>query len=172
MPSPVLPGWPGVVPSSEPVGDERGEGLLGRVPPADAERVSGRVGVHLMAFVAVQVRSRLEQAGAEGDCLFVRGSGVIDVEVEMHLLRDAVWPLGRNVVRCQLYADPPLPIGIDNAVPCLILKDVAAEDPSPERAFGSQVGCVEHDHVTHQLHDAEATKCRRPRARTSTNSVR
>ena len=92
-------------------------------------------------------------------------SWVIDVEVEVHLLRVSVRPVRRDVVRCQLHPDLPLPSGVDHAMPCLVLEDVPAENPRPERALGTQVGRVEHDHVTHQLHDADATKCDRRRTR-------
>jgi hypothetical protein len=34
---------------------------------------------------------------------------------------------------------------------------VPAENPGPERALGMQVGGVEHDHLTHHLHAAEAS---------------
>ena len=70
----------------EAVGDERRERLLGGVSPADAERMPGWVCVHLVALGGIEIRSWLEQPGAEGDCLFVGGSRVVDVEVEVHLL--------------------------------------------------------------------------------------
>jgi hypothetical protein len=69
------------------------------VSPADAEGVPGRVGIHLMALVAVQIGSWLQQSGAEGDCLLVCSSRVMDVEVEMRLLGVAVRPVRRNMVR-------------------------------------------------------------------------
>ena len=68
------------------VGNERREHLSGRVSPADAKWMPGRVCVHLVAPGGIEIRSGLEQSGAEDDCLFVRGSRIVDVEVEMHLL--------------------------------------------------------------------------------------
>lgn len=121
----------------EAVGDERRERLLGGVSPADAERMPGWVCVHLVALGGIEIRSWLEQPGAEGDCLFVGGSRVVDVEVEVHLLGGAMRPVGRNVVRRELHAEPPLSSGVDDAVPLVVLEDVAAENAGPERALGT-----------------------------------
>jgi hypothetical protein len=62
------------------------------------------------------------------------------------------------MVRRQLHADPPLASSVDNAVPIVVLEDVPAENASPERALGMQVGCVEHDHLTHHVHDTHITE--------------
>ena len=48
-----------------PVGKELGERVLGGLAPADAERVSGRVGVHLVALIGEGIPRRLEQTGAQ-----------------------------------------------------------------------------------------------------------
>jgi hypothetical protein len=90
------------------VGDDCRDSLPRRVSPADAKRMPGRVRVHLVTLVGIEIRSWLEQPGAEGHRLLVRGSRVVEVEVEMHLLRGSVRPVGRNMVRRQLHADPPL----------------------------------------------------------------
>jgi hypothetical protein len=118
------------------VGDERREGLSGRMSPADAKRMPGRVRVHLVTLGGIEIRSWLEQPGAEGDGLFVRGSLVVDMEVEMHLLGSPMRPAGRNMVWRQLHADPPLSSGVDDAVPIVVLEDVPAENASPERTLG------------------------------------
>jgi hypothetical protein len=150
---------------SQVVGNQRGERLSRRMSPADAKRVSGRVGVYLVTLFGIQIRRWLEQSGAQRDRLFVRSSWFVDVEIEMHLLlRDPVRPVGRHMVRCKLHANPPLTNGVDDAMPRLVLEDMAAENPSPERALGLQVDRVEHDHVTHHLHHGvDATGCHRPR---------
>ena len=57
----------------------------------------------------------------------------------MHLLGRSMRPVGRNIVRCQLHADPPLSSRVDDAVPIVVLEDVPAEDARPERALGMQV---------------------------------
>ena len=46
------------------VGQERRELFLRRMSPADAERVSRRVGVYLMSFVGLEIRRTLQQPGA------------------------------------------------------------------------------------------------------------
>ena len=93
----------------------------------------GRVRVHLVALGGIEIRSWLEQPGTEGHCLFVRGSWVIDVQVEMHLLGSPIRPVGRNMVRRQLHTDPPLSGGVDDAVPIVVLDDTSAENACPER---------------------------------------
>ncbi len=116
-----------------------------------------RVGVHLVTLIAVQVLSWLEQTGAQGRRLLVGGAGVIDLEVEMHLLRTSVRPVRRDMVRRQLHADAPLARGVDDAMPRLVHKDVASQHRSPERALSAQVWRVEHHHVAHEFHDTDAT---------------
>jgi hypothetical protein len=112
-------------------GNELRERLSGRVPPANAKRMPGRVRVHLVALGGIEIRSWLEQPGTEGDGLFVRGSRVVDVEVEMHLLGSPMRPVGRNMVRRQLHADPPLSSGVDDAVPIVVLKDAVGGPAFP-----------------------------------------
>jgi hypothetical protein len=117
-------------------GNELRERLPGRVPPADAKRMPGRVRVHLMAPGGIEIRSWLEQPGTEGDCLLMRGSRVVDVEIEMHLLGSPIRPAGRNMARRQLHTDPPLSSGIDDAVPTVVLEDAPAENACPECTLG------------------------------------
>src|SRR5215471_15502609 len=138
-------------------GNELRERLSGRAPPADAKWMPGRVRVHLVALGGIEIRSWLEQPGTEGDCLFMRGSRVVDVEVEMNLLGSPVRPAGRNMVRRQLHADPPLSGGVDDAVPIVVLEDVPAEHACPERTLGMEVSRIEHDHLTHHVHDTHTT---------------
>jgi len=149
----------------EASGDDCRDSLPGRVSPADAKRVPGRVRVHLVTLAGIEIRSWLEQPGAEGHRLFVGSSRVVDVEVEMHLLGGPVRPVGRNMARRQLHADPPLSSGVGDAVPVVLLEDVPAENASPERALGTQVGRVEHDHLTHHVHNTHAIGASAPRAR-------
>lgn len=100
-----------------------------------------------MALVAAQIGCRLEQMRAESNRLVVGSTWIVDVQVQMHLLRAPERPVRRNVTRCQLYANPPLAVGVDNAVPCLVRKDVATQNRGPECALGMQVGCVEDDNA-------------------------
>ncbi len=80
---------------TQPISNECRDRLSRRVPPADAERVACRVGVHLVALFGVEI-AWLEQPGAEPHRHFVCSSRVFDVEVEMHLLRNPIRPFGRN----------------------------------------------------------------------------
>lgn len=70
----------------------------------------------------------------------------------MHLLRRTVWPVGGNVLRRDLDADPPLTGRVDDAVKRLVVVDVPVQHSSPERTFSVQVGGVEHDHASHEAH--------------------
>jgi hypothetical protein len=69
------------------------------VTPTDAEGVPGRVGVDLVALVAVQIGRCLQQLCAEGDRFVVRSAWIFNVQIEVHLLRVAVRPLRRDMVR-------------------------------------------------------------------------
>jgi hypothetical protein len=115
--------------------NELRERLPGWVSPTDAKRMPGRVRVHLVALGGIEIRSWLEQSGTKGDCLFVRGSRVVDVEVEMHLLGSPIRPVRRNMVRRQLHANPPLSSSVDDAVPIVFLEDVPTENTCPERTL-------------------------------------
>ena len=123
------------------------------MPPSDAKRMSGRVGVCLVAVISIEVGSRLEKSGSESHRLLVRNSGIVDVEIEVDLLRAAIRPVRRTVVRCELHADPPFAGGVGDAVPTVVLEDAPAKDSGPECALRVQVRCVEHDDLTHHSHD-------------------
>ena len=138
--------------------DERRQRVPRRLAPTDAEGMPGGVGVHLVTFVSIEIRSFLKQSGTERNSLGMRSARVLDVEVEMYLLVGvAMRPIGRDMVRCQLYADPPFSSGVDNAVPLLVLEDMTVEHASPERALRVQVGCVENDHLTNHLHAVDTS---------------
>ena len=113
-----------------PIGDERRNRFSGRVSPADAKWMPGRVGVHLVTLGGIEIRSRLEQPGTEGHGLSVRGSRILDVQVEMHLLGGPMRPVRRHMVRRQLHADPPFSSSVDDAVPLVVLKDLPAGMPA------------------------------------------
>jgi hypothetical protein len=153
-----MPLWSALVVSPPAVGNKPRKRLSGRVPPTDAKRMPGRVRVDLVALGGIEIRSWPEQPGAEGDCLFVRGSRIVGVEVEMHLLGSPIRPVGRNMIRRQLHTDPPLSSGVDDAVPIVVLEDVPAENASPERTLGIKVGCIEHDHLAHHVHERHTTR--------------
>lgn len=126
--------------------------IVGRVAPAEAERVAGRVGVDLVAFVGTEVGGRLQERGAQCHCLRVCCGEVVDVEVEVHLLRVAVGPLGWDVIRGELHAHHPTVVGVDDVVPVVLGQHPAADHRGPERALGREVGRIEHDHLSHDSH--------------------
>ena len=136
---------------TQPISDERRDRRSRRVPPADAERVARRVDIDLVPLCGVEVTG-LEQPGTEPDRRLVRGARIFDVQIDMHLLRSPVRPVGWNVVRRELYADMPLAGGVDDAVKPVVPEDVPAEHPRPERALGLEIGSIEHDYLAHHLH--------------------
>lgn len=74
-------------------------------------------------------RSRAPRAITCSCCL-----RLLDVQVEVYLLgRLPVGPDGRHMFRRQLDTHPPLARRVDDAVPILVLKDMASQDGSPEQ---------------------------------------
>lgn len=124
------------------------------MPPADAERMPGWIGVDLVALFFHEAGSTLEQASPELDHLIVGSSRILDVKVQVDLLLlCSIGPLGRSVIRSELHANDPRSACVENAVEVLVVADdVAVKHGGPERALGSDIRCVEDDHVTDQLH--------------------
>ena len=58
------------------------------------------------------------------------------------------------MVGCELNPDPPSAVGVENAVPAVVVvgDDATAEHACPEGALGGQVGGVEHDDLSSDLH--------------------
>ena len=122
--------------------------------PSDAERVTRGICIHLMALPRVEILSGLEEARAESDGYVVRPPWVIDVKIKVHLLLLTPFgPLGSHVVRRQLHTDAPLSSCVEDAVPIVVFDNVPAEDPYPKCALGRQVGSVENDDSSDNLHD-------------------
>ena len=61
--------------------------------------------VDLEPFDRVEVVRRLEHPGPERHRLVMGGADVVDVQIEVDLLRRSVRPLGLHVVRCQLHEE-------------------------------------------------------------------
>ncbi len=120
------------------------------------------VGIHLVSFGRGQIVGCLEQASTELDCLGVGACWVIDVEIEMDLLRVSVRPFRWDVVGSELNADHPAPVRVEDAVKCVIDEDAAAEHARPESALGGKVRRVEHNYLSRGLHaDIFAASSRR-----------
>ena len=133
---------PGAGLSARAICDERCERFSGRVSPADAERVPGWVGPQDPDGPqrVAQIRGRLSQAGSQRDCLLMRGFRIVHVQVEVHLLRVSVRPVGRNIVGFQLHARSAHSPAASVTLCQFVLEDVPAENASPKRALGMQVG--------------------------------
>lgn len=122
-------------------------------PPVDAKRVPSGVGIHLVASFGAEAWSGLEKSRSQSHHLLVRCLRLLDVQVEVYLLgRPPVGPDGRHMFRRQLDTHPPLARRVDDAVPILVLKDMASQDGSPERALRMQILSIEHDHLAHNFH--------------------
>jgi len=139
------------------------------VAPPDTERMPGRVCVGLVSLVRIEIGSRSEKSGSQSHRFLVCGSGILDVEIEMDLLRGSVGPIRRNVVRCELHADPPLARGVNDGMPVVVLEHSPAENHGPERALGAQICGVEHDHLAHHTHRRD---CRARERRSAPGFVR
>ena len=131
---------------SEAFSHECRQRLVSGVPPPDAKRMSGWVGVDLITLFGVEVGCRLEQSGPESDCFVVGHRCILDIKIEMYLLRVSIRPLGGKMVRCQLHADALLAKGVEDTMETVVaVKNVPAQDSSPESTLAVQVGGVEHD---------------------------
>src|SRR5258706_5151623 len=78
------------------------------VSPAEAEGVAGRVGVDLVPLDSGEVGGCLQQPGPERNGFGVRALRVVDVQIDVDLLRVPVRPIRRDMVGCELHADHPL----------------------------------------------------------------
>ena len=80
--------------------------------------MAGWVGVHLEVARVVTLGGLLQQGRAQGHDLLVRGGEVIDVQVEMDLLRTTAGPLRRGEIFTAVWARevvaPPISSGICN----------------------------------------------------------
>jgi hypothetical protein len=134
------------------------------VTPPEAERVPGRVGVDLVPLAGGEIVGGVQQSGTERHGLGVGRHRVVDVQIEVDLLRVPVRPFGRDVVGGELDADhPPIP-WVDHAVPVVFGDHAPTEQARPERALGPEVRGIEHDHRSPDVHgaiiaDESATAC-------------
>ena len=81
--------------------------------------MSSGIRVDLETFRRMDVIRRLEQCGTQRHCFLVGGLEIIDMYVEMDLLRRPIRPLRCNVVGRELNAQPPLAID-QNTVPIVV----------------------------------------------------
>lgn len=143
--------------SAQPAVQECVEFRRGRVAPSDAEGVAGGVGIDLTALVGGEVAG-LQEPRSGGHGSFMRRVGVCGVQVEVDLLRCTVGPLRRLVVRGELDSEPPLPIGVDDAVESVVIvDDVTVQERGPEGALSSDVSSIEDNHRSNKVHELDAS---------------
>ena len=99
----------------------------------------GRIGEHVVTLVELEIAG-LQEASPESRRLLTRGTRVVHVEVEVHLLLGTVGPVGRRVIRGVLHADAPRTVGVDHAVePRVVVDDLPVEEPGREYALRRNV---------------------------------
>lgn len=123
-----------------------------RGAPANAQRVTGRTGVHLVTLFGGEVGA-LERTRTESDRFVVGATWIADVKIEVDLLLlSAGWPLGNYVVGGQLNTDSPPVLSIDDAVPAILTRDEPLEDPHPKGTLGLEVWRIEDDDGANELY--------------------
>ena len=113
--------------------------------------MTGGIRVDLEPFCSMRVIRRLQQRGTQRHGFLVRSLEIVDMYVEMDLLRRPIGPLGPNKVRCELNAEPPFAID-QNAVPIVVRYNSPTQQSGPERALGKQVGGIEDDDLSLDSH--------------------
>jgi hypothetical protein len=114
--------------------------LLASLNPAQAERMPGRIRVHLEVIGRVCVlSSRLQHLRTQRHDMIVGFREVVDPQVEVDLLLGcALRPVGRDVVGRQLNPDPWFTVH-HHHVPVILGIDGAIEHSCPEGALGGEV---------------------------------
>ena len=129
--------------------------------PAQTERMPGRVGVDLETLGGRGV-GRLQHPGTQRDNFIMGGGDVVNVQVEMDLLRRAIGPLRLDVVRGELNGEPPFAVD-DDAVPIVLSNNLAAHQRGPEGTFGREVSSIEDDDLSGKFHSSCHTRSGRGR---------
>ncbi len=79
----------------------------------------------------------------------MRGPDVLDMQIEVDLLlQRPVGPPGRDAVRRELHAEPPLAVD-DHAMKVVVLIDRATQETRPERAQGTGANSRSQDRAKH-----------------------
>lgn len=113
----------------------------------------GRVRVHLESVLSIDVARGLEQSRTECHRFVVSRPDVVHEEVEVNLLRLAVGPIGLNMVGGKLEGDPRRPVD-EYGVPVIFGFDRSPEEAGPEGTLRSEIGGVEDDNLTCDVHRA------------------
>lgn len=127
-------------------------GVVVGLAPSNAEGVARRVGKHCEALIYTDVAAYVELDGTE-----LQGPGadvlsVLNMQVEMHLLRIAIRPYRRDVPRGALDPHDPAAVAVDDVVPVPVREHSPAEHRSPEGALGFEVCRIKHHDLPDQIH--------------------
>jgi hypothetical protein len=125
--------------------------VVGMTPP-DTEGVTRRVRVHLMAFRFSEVNGFSQQTSAESEGLGVCRDGVVNMKIQVDLLRITVGPLRRQMAWGELDPDDPAILGIEDVVEVVVGKHSAIEHASPEGALGIEIAGIEDHYPSHDFH--------------------
>jgi hypothetical protein len=118
--------------------------------PAQAERMPGRIRVHLEV---VRLFGRLQHVRTEPNDPIVSRWEVLDPKVEVDLLRRCpVGPVRLDVIGRELNAGPRFAVD-DDHVPVIFGIHFTVEYASPEAALGGEMRGVEHDDLMVDAHD-------------------
>jgi hypothetical protein len=111
----------------------------------------GRIRVDLVTVGRLDVLSRLQQPGTQRHGFVMGRLYVVDVQVEVDLLRRSIRPLRRNMVGRKLKTQPRFSVDVDH-VPIVVRCNRATQQVSPECALNRQVGGVEDDDLSGNSH--------------------
>ena len=111
----------------------------------------GRIRVNLKPLRRLGVCRRPQQAGATRHRFGVSSGDIVDIQVEVNLLRFTIGPVRRNMVWGELKTETWHTIHVQR-VPIVLNLDCALQEACPEGALGGEVRGVEHDDLAERFH--------------------
>ena len=127
-------------------------GFIVGLSPPDTEGVTRRVSKHGEPFTVSDLAADVELHRAELQRAATHVLRILNVQVEMDLLRIAIRPHRRHVVWGALDPHDPAALAIDDVVPITVGEHPPAEHARPEGALGLEVRSVEHHYLPDQPH--------------------
>ena len=125
--------------------------------------MTGRIRIDLKIVGRFGFTGCLQQGRTQRHDRLMSGCEVVDPEIQVDLLRNAVRPLGADVVGCELY--PYTGFSIDeHHVPVRFGVNGAAQHAGPEITLTGQVRSVEDDDLMFDPHGGIVACRRTPRA--------
>ena len=92
---------------------------------------------------------------------------VVHMKVQVNLLRIAVRPVRRQMVRRQLYPDYPSTFGVKDIVEVVVGEHSTVEHFGPEGTLRTEIACIEDDDSSH---DSQVAILPDPRCAVSQNA--